>query len=645
MEPLIRPGAGNSRTFVKIVVNVRPRRVAVSANARYLCGEVNERSMNLAFWIIAIVAAVIATLVIARPLLRGEDRAAPRAAHDAQVFRDQLQELERDVARGVVSPEDAETTKLEISRRLLAADAESRSGVGAGSAPKSASFGLAALLMIAAPLGAAWLYTNHGAPGAEDQPFASRGDTIRPGQEEAEQMMAGRALPPSTGADAEEFEQLVVQLEARLAEAPDDEQGLFLYARSLMNLGRFDEAWPQFARLIELRDGKTDADIYAGLAEGMILAAGGYISPEAEAGLLQVLKRDPTNPSARYYLGRLHTQQGEPELAEAIWLALIEESDPNAPWVAPIRQEMAQLGLGPRGADGLSGPTREEMDAASNLPPAERQAMVADMVARSAERLFSEGGTVPEWQRLIRSYSFLGQPRKAQEAMAAAREAFAGNPAALAALMDGDPLTAPPAQNTPAAPGPDADDIAAAAEMDAGERTAMIQSMVGRLEERLQTEGGAPEDWLRLISSYSVLGQTEKASAAYAKARADFADDPAALSMLESAVEGAPRAIANAEPSSPGPTQEDIANAAEMPAEDRQEMIRGMVDQLHARLREEGRVADVNDWGQLMRSYRVIGQNDAVEAAYQEAIQIYNDDAIGLAYLKEAALLNGVEFN
>lgn len=599
----------------------------------------------MTFWIIAIVAAVITAAIIIRPLLGAREEAAPRAAHDAQVFRDQLKELEKDVARGVVAEEDAAATRLEISRRLLAADDESHSASGAHSAPANVSRALAAILIIAAPAAAALLYQDHGAPGAEDMPFASRGEGQRPDQLEAEKMMAGRALPPATGADAEEFQQLVVQLEARLAEAPNDEQGLFLYARSLMNLGRFAEAWPQFEKLIELRDGKTDADIYAGYAEGMILAAGGYISPEAEAAVLQVLKREPTNPSARYYLGHLHNQQGEPELAEAVWSKLVEESDPNAPWVAPIRQEMAQLGLGPRDSAGLSGPTREEIDAAGSIPPDERQAMVADMVQRLADRLGEQGGSVEEWQRLIRSYSVLGQQGKAQEAMAAAREAFAGDPASIAALMNGDPLTAPPAPPSSAsAPGPTAEDMEAAQNMAPEDRTAMIESMVARLEDRLRTEGGGPEDWLRLISSYAVLGKQEEATAAYATAREAFADDPNAMSMLEAAVEGAPRAAIETPTADRGPTQDDIANAADMPAEDRQQMIRGMVDQLHERLREDGRVADVNEWGKLMRSYGVLGQTDQVRAAYDEAILIYDDDSISLAYLKEAALLNGVEF-
>lgn len=619
----------------------------------------------MVFWIISIGLAVAAAAVVAWPLLRREDEAAPRAAHDVQVFRDQLKELDRDVARGVVAEDDAEATKLEISRRLLAADEEMRRTHGAGAAPKAVSRALAAILIVAAPVSAVWLYSDMGAPGAEDLPFASRGDAARPSQEEAERMMAGRAAaPPADSEDVREFETLVRQLEARLAEAPNDEQGVFLYARSLMNLGRFADAWPQFGKLIDLNDGKVEADIYAGYAEGMILATAGYISPEAEDALLEVIKRDPTNPSGRYYLGRLHLQEGDTELAAAVWGRLLEESPPNAPWVAPIRQEMARLELGPRDVAGLAGPTQEDIQAAGTLPPEERNAMVADMVDRLDARLRSDGGTLAEWQQLVRSYSVLGDQTKAREALEMAREAMAGNPAALAELETGGPFggALPPSQQSAqpsaqpglglppqnALPGPDRDDIANAADMSEGDRAAMINGMVARLEERLRVEGGSVDEWLRLITSLGVMGRSEEAARAYAAAREDFANDPQALATLEATFEGAPRAASPAAPNvaaRPGPSQEDVAAAADMAPEDRREMIRGMVDRLHTRLRAEGRPADVNDWGQLMRSYRVLGDQDAIRAAYEEAIQIYDDDAIGLAYLKEAALLNGVTFD
>ncbi|MEO0359660.1 MAG: c-type cytochrome biogenesis protein CcmI [Pseudomonadota bacterium] len=580
------------------------------------------------FWIVAALAALAAAAAIVAPLLRRGDAAAPRAAHDAQVFRDQLRELDRDVARGVVTPEDADTTRLEISRRLLAADEESRRASGAGAAPAALSSGLAALLILAAPGASLWLYMDHGAPGAGDQPFAARQDEGRPSQEEAERMMAGREQAPPAGPDAAEFERLVEQLETRLAEAPNDRQGVFLYARSLMNLGRFADAWPQFGRLIEL-DPKATAEVHAGHAEAMILAAGGYISPEAEAAILQTLKREPTNPSARYYLGRLHVQAGDPELAQAVWGELLAGSPPDAPWVAPIQAELAAL-RGPGDAP-LPGPTEEEIAAASNLPQADQDAMARNMTASLAERLETEGGTVEEWQMLIRSYSHLNQPTEAQAALAAAREAFAGDPAAIAALEAGG--AAAPARPS-AAEGP----------ADPSQRAA-LGDMIAGLRERLATQGGPPEDWLRLISSLSVIGRSEDARRIYQEAREVFADDPDAIAMFEAAVEGAPRAAAA--PPDPaltrGPSQADIAAAAEMSPDERQEMIRGMVAGLHDRLRDEGRAADVNDWGRLMRTYRVLNEPDAIRDAYEEAIGIYDDDSIALAYLKEAALLNGVD--
>ena len=586
------------------------------------------------FWIIAIGAAILTTVFVALPLLKRRDEAAPRAAHDVQVFRDQLTELDRDVARGAVSPEDADATKLEIQRRLLAADAEMRTTGGAQSAPAGLSRAMAVLVLIAVPAATAALSLDLGFPGAKDTPFAARADEGRPSQAEAERMMAGRELAPPAGEDVAEFEQLVKQLETRIAEKPDDAQGVFLYARSLMNLGRFDDAWVQFARLIEL--GEISAEIYAGLAEGQILAAGGYISPEAEANLLQVLKYQPTSPSGRYYLGRLHIQAGNPEIARDIWDELLRESPPDAPWVAPIQQEMASLG-GSRLP--LPGPTQEEMQAAGNIPPEERQSMVQGMVASLATRLAEEGGSIEEWQQLIRSYSVLGDQQAAVAALEAARRAFAGDPAALARLESGQAPQLPGA----ALPGPDSEDVAAAQDMAPADRAAMIQGMVARLADRLQAEGGSVEEWLRLISSYGVLGRSDEASAAYEAARRDLADDAEALAVLESAFEGAPRQ-AQTQPASPGPTQADIAAAAGMEAEDRSAMIQGMVARLHARLTEEGRVADVNEWGKLMRSYKVLGDAEAIRDAYEEAIEIYDDDAISLAYLKEAALLNGVTF-
>ncbi|CTQ56235.1 formate-dependent nitrite reductase complex subunit NrfG [Roseibium album] len=83
--------------------------------------------------------------------------------------------------------------------------------------------------------------------------------------------------------------------------------------------------------------------------------------------------------------------------------------------------------------------------------------------------------------------------------------------------------------------GPTQDDIAASQEMDADDRQAMISGMVTGLAEKLSTEGGPVEDWNRLMRSYMVLGEKQKAEDAFADASTAYADKPAELSQIKDA--------------------------------------------------------------------------------------------------------------
>ncbi len=60
--------------------------------------------------------------------------------------------------------------------------------------------------------------------------------------------------------------------------------------------------------------------------------------------------------------------------------------------------------------------------------------------------------------------------------------------------------------------GPGAAEIAAAEAMPAEERQAMIEGMVARLEGRLTSEGGTPEEWLRLMNAYVQLDRPDDAA-------------------------------------------------------------------------------------------------------------------------------------
>lgn len=89
------------------------------------------------------------------------------------------------------------------------------------------------------------------------------------------------------------------------------------------------------------------------------------------------------------------------------------------------------------------------------------------------------------------------------------------------------------------APGPDADAVAAAADMTAEDRQTMIRTMVEGLEARLLADGGTVDEWLRLITSLGVLQETDRARAALAKAQVVFAGQPDDLATLQTAAKQA----------------------------------------------------------------------------------------------------------
>lgn len=93
----------------------------------------------------------------------------------------------------------------------------------------------------------------------------------------------------------------------------------------------------------------------------------------------------------------------------------------------------------------------------------------------------------------------------------------------------------PAAPAAPAAPGPTAADVAAAAQLSGADRSAMIQSMVDRLQERLNADPRDLDGWLRLARAWRVLGDGAKAGAALDRAAAVFAGDADATTRIDAA--------------------------------------------------------------------------------------------------------------
>src|SRR5882757_3785163 len=101
------------------------------------------------------------------------------------------------------------------------------------------------------------------------------------------------------------------------------------------------------------------------------------------------------------------------------------------------------------------------------------------------------------------------------------------------ARVEGTPPTEQPAAS---APGPTADDIAAAGKMAPEDRSAMVRGMVERLAERLQRDGSDIDGWLRLVRAYTVIGDRGKAISAVADARRALGHDADKLRRLDELV-------------------------------------------------------------------------------------------------------------
>ncbi|MEZ5798433.1 MAG: c-type cytochrome biogenesis protein CcmI [Paracoccaceae bacterium] len=253
------------------------------------------------FWTVAVAMTVIVAAFLIRSLVRPHEQAAPAAVQDMQVYRDQLAEADRDLARGTLSETEAQRLKTEIARRLLEAD---RALQTEGATPARRGIGwLPVAVTLVAGLAALALYNRVGLPWYPDLPIAERiamadeAMATRPSQAVVE---ASTPAPAAPAVDAD-FTALMDKLRAAVDPATaTDLRGLDLLARNEAALGNFAAAQAAQRRIIALQGDAATAEDYAGLAEIMIRATGGYVSPEAEVELVHALERDPRNGSALF---------------------------------------------------------------------------------------------------------------------------------------------------------------------------------------------------------------------------------------------------------------------------------------------------------------------------------------------------------
>jgi len=367
--------------------------------------------MTLWFGVALMTAAAV--WAVLWPLARrGSDL---RGGSDVAVYRDQLAEIERDRAAGLIAENEAAGAQVEVSRRLLAAaDAQAPTPADAVSATwRRRAVAVAALILL--PLGAATLYVALGSPSLPDQPLAAR--------------LAGARGNPS-------IHTLITQVEDHLTRHPEDGRGWEVIAPVYLRLGRFEEAVK--ARRNAVKFNGATAERESALGEALVFAANGVVTAEAKAAFERAIALDANSVQARYFLGLAAEQDGDRTQAAATWRALIAAAPPDAPWLELLRSALARV-EGPAGGSGAAaGPSVDASDdqAAVQLSPEQRKAMIEGMVNRLSERLHRDGADVDGWLRLVRSYMVLGEPDKARAAVVDARRALAGDAVKLRRLDD-----------------------------------------------------------------------------------------------------------------------------------------------------------------------------------------------------------------
>ncbi len=243
-----------------------------------------------------LVVVTLAFLLV--PLLRRPTEAADasRTALNAEIYRGQFAELDADLAAGSLSRDDFEEGRRELQRRLL-----EDAGSEAQSAVTGRRAGLSALLIgITLPVAAALLYFSLG-----NLPALS----------------PERAQAPKV--TAQQIEEMVARLAARLEANPDEPNGWIMLGRSYKAMGRYDEASRAFSKAEVLVN--EDPHLLAEYAEALAFATGGSLKGRPSALIARALKLNPDHPEALVLAGTAAYERNDFAAAATYWERLLNQ--------------------------------------------------------------------------------------------------------------------------------------------------------------------------------------------------------------------------------------------------------------------------------------------------------------------------------
>lgn len=347
------------------------------------------------FWILVAILTAAVAAVLLLPLLRRPSASADDAGHDVEVYRDQLEELKRDEATGLIGANEAELARAEVARRLITASkAEAKDKARTSGRNRLAQ----AFVIVVLPAIGLCLYLATGRPDLPAQPLAER--LANPGND---------------------INVLIARAENHLARNPDDGAGWDLLAPIYYRSSRMEDSANAYAQAIRLLGESPER--LDGYAEALIALADGVVTAEARKQLEASLKLKPDNPRTRYYLALALEQEGKKPEARAAFEALAKDTPADAPWLPLVNRHIAALSEGGT-TPALGNPTADDVAAAQDMSTGDRQQMIAGMVETLAAKLQENPDNFEGWMRIIRSYVVLDQRPKAEAALQTALKTF-----------------------------------------------------------------------------------------------------------------------------------------------------------------------------------------------------------------------------
>jgi cytochrome c-type biogenesis protein CcmH len=394
----------------------------------------------MTLWIILTFLTTGTALLLAFPLIR---RFEPPQSAEAQIIamgKEQLAALDLEAARGQIDEDDAALAKSEIERRIVAA---AKAPETTFTTPSSKGRG-AMVFAVGGWLvaGATGIYFLFGRPDLPTQPFVQANAPVAVAEPQRGAAVA-EAPPGNVG-------ELITNLEARIADNPDDAEGLRMLAWSYFTTERYALAADTYGKSVALD--ASDPDVLSAYAESRVRAADGMVDERSVELSKQALALNPQDARAGFFIGMAAQQAGEPAEALAIWQAILNNAPAGADWAPGLAQRVeelrAELGSNAPSIPLMSGggvnlpeistapgPTQADVAAAADMTEQDRGAMISGMVDRLAGKLAENPNDPEGWQRLIRAYMVMGNEDKAREALLTASLALADQPEAVSGLV------------------------------------------------------------------------------------------------------------------------------------------------------------------------------------------------------------------